>query len=1469
MPGRSFPADDAYTIKDARPRTARTPGSPKRRDDPPKASDTSELKDYQLGDCLGRGAFGSVYKALNWGTGETVAIKQIKLADLPKSELRVIMLEVDLLKNLDHPNIVKYHGFKKTPETLNIVLEYCENGSLHSISKNFGRFPENLVALYMSQVLHGLLYLHDQGVIHRDIKGANILTTKQGLVKLADFGVASRTAGLNESSVVGTPYWMAPEVIELTGATTASDIWSVGCTVIELLDGRPPYYQLQAMPALFRIVNDDHPPLPQGASPVVIDFLMQCFQKDPNLRVSARKLLKHPWIGNAKRTDAVVAKNATEYTEAVKSVQEWNEALKDSPEGAAGRKNARTSSGSPIPRDLRPAKTPSKPSAQTSRAPADRFRAMEDTNDDIWDNDFPTAIPGNGLRLPHLRQNDNLGGSLSSDKIKAQAALEQALGKENAKDDKDSTIRGPRRTKDPSPTKTMQPPPANGRASPTKPAGRGHARHKSEVPKSKMRSAIPPTPRKVSLPSSRQPTDVPRSKPAASKPQIDPPSSTKLFRESSVEDFSDLIEANEGSLDRKLRGMRTQDEAPSKILDSPSVTDLMQSMKPPQKTGGSLKRQAAPRGRISMRRTRSSIEIQRYAENEEDEDFSDIFSEPSVLAKKSNDEETNELILSKVSGLSLLPDDEDEDDDPFAELEEGLPEVDLESNIARDKHARLQADVEALVGQLKILQDDDALLQISEDLMNCFSLFSETKTVIISAHGVLPILEILEDCKRLDVVLNLLKIVNAIIFNDVDVQENLCFVGGIPKINKFASKKFPREIRLEAAAFVRQMYQTSVLILQMFVSAGGLSVLVDFLEDDYDDDRELVLIGVNGIWSVFELQGSTPRNDFCRILSRNSVLEPLSLILNRVLNEPSDSGEQHELAHLCEGRIASIFFIFSQAENYVKELVAERTVLHRVLKNIKRMSPQHQITMLKFIKNLSMLSTTLDALHNSNAMDVLSDLLANGTSGPHSREMSNQILNTIYNLCRLSKRRQEDAALVGIIPILMRIVKQDKTPVKEFALPILCDMAHSSRAARRELWQNKGLVFYVSLLSDPYWQVTALDAIFTWLQEETSKVEDHLLDNQKFTTAIIAALASSKSTSFENLLEPLQKLLRLSPALAASMAQSQQLWDIIGQKLNHNKPAIRLNLLRIIGSVCDASLDGISILDQCGLYDVIEQLRYVDPAILVRSMAGELLRSWEDNDTASIHSGHGGSNAPTGAVRKHPGMMRRTSSGTTPPHLLERQMSMPSSPQLGRAERPSMGIYEPPTISTPRRRQNGVYTNGSSGVRPVSRDGQTYIREGSPAFALPGLSRAQTASVAEMTVNKSRLPRQNTTTATRLSRQSTRESLISGVSGAGGPAGRESGHGTPVTLTPVAESRERERRREARTAVGLSNNNNNNSSGSSGGTVKGSTTNGGSAGAGAAGAAGAAAGSSNNNGPVEVTVARRNTARRVGDDRWS
>uniref|UniRef100_M4BTD0 Protein kinase domain-containing protein n=1 Tax=Hyaloperonospora arabidopsidis (strain Emoy2) TaxID=559515 RepID=M4BTD0_HYAAE len=192
-----------------------------------------------------------------------------------------------------------------------------ENGSLAQFVKKFRFLSETLVAMYITQVLRGLAYLHEQGVLHRDVKGANILTTKDGLVKLADFGVAIKLSETQKTnSVVGSPYWMAPEVIEMAGWSSASDIWSVGCTIIELLTTKPPYFDLAPMAALFRIVQEDHPPLPQRMSPALHDFIMKCFMKEPRLRASADELLAHPWIAQipankVEQSTQLVAENVT------------------------------------------------------------------------------------------------------------------------------------------------------------------------------------------------------------------------------------------------------------------------------------------------------------------------------------------------------------------------------------------------------------------------------------------------------------------------------------------------------------------------------------------------------------------------------------------------------------------------------------------------------------------------------------------------------------------------------------------------------------------------------------------------------------------------------------------------------------------------------------------------------------------------------------------------------------------------------------------------------------------------------------------------------------------------------------------------------------------------------------------------------------------------------------------------------
>jgi hypothetical protein len=297
-----------------------------------------------------------------------------------------------------------------------------------------------------------------------------------------------------------------------------------------------------------------------------------------------------------------------------------------------------------------------------------------------------------------------------------------------------------------------------------------------------------------------------------------------------------------------------------------------------------------------------------------------------------------------------------------------------------------------------------------------------------------------------------------------------------------------------------------------------------------------------------------------------------------------------------------------------------------VFKELDRMAPPHQVIMLKFIKNLSMLSATLDTLQNSNAIEALTNLLDKGRTAPHFKEISNQVLNTMYNLCRLSKSRQEEAAMNGIIPVLQNIVKTER-PLKEFALPILCDMAHSSKRCRGLLWQNNSLEFYISLLSDPYWQVTALDAILVWLQEETAMVEEKLLSPSSI-TAIIKCFTTSKTHDFENILEPLQKLLRSSLLIAHAVGRPEFFARIL-QKLSHNKAVVRLNLLRVLRTICDASDQKEGLIRQYDMYPMVQRVADKDGAVLVRNMASDLIKACNERVKGSIRNQRRRSHAPS------------------------------------------------------------------------------------------------------------------------------------------------------------------------------------------------------------------------------------------------
>ncbi|KAJ1289544.1 hypothetical protein BS78_02G172600 [Paspalum vaginatum] len=277
---------------------------------------------WRKGELIGAGAFGQVYLGMNLDSGELLAVKQVLIGtsnatrEKAQAHIKELEEEVKLLKNLSHPNIVRYLGTVREEDTLNILLEFVPGGSIQSLLGKLGSFPEPVIKKYTKQILQGLEYLHSNAIIHRDIKGANILVDNKGCIKLADFGASKQVAKLATvtaaKTMKGTPYWMAPEVIVGSGHSFSADIWSVGCTVIEMATGKPPWsQQYQEVALLFHVgTTKSHPPIPEHLSPEAKDFLLKCLQKEPELRSTASDLLKHPFV-TGESDDLQALNNAT------------------------------------------------------------------------------------------------------------------------------------------------------------------------------------------------------------------------------------------------------------------------------------------------------------------------------------------------------------------------------------------------------------------------------------------------------------------------------------------------------------------------------------------------------------------------------------------------------------------------------------------------------------------------------------------------------------------------------------------------------------------------------------------------------------------------------------------------------------------------------------------------------------------------------------------------------------------------------------------------------------------------------------------------------------------------------------------------------------------------------------------------------------------------------------------------------
>ncbi|KAM7008212.1 serine/threonine-protein kinase PAK 3-like [Passerculus sandwichensis] len=249
---------------------------------------------------VGQGGFGTVYKATDPATGDVVALKKMPLRRRSRKEL--LVNEIQIMKENRHPNIVNYIDSYLVNEDLWLVMEYVDGGTLTSVLVRV-LMEEGMIAAISKECLKALDFLHSKNVIHRDVKSDNILLGMDGSVKLTDFGLCAQLSPERSTrcTMLGSPYWVAPEIVKRKEYDTQVDIWALGIVAIEMLEGEPPYFKESPIQAQRLIARNRYPPLrmPSKMSILFHAFLHSCLDTNPSIRWTARELLQHPFLRTA------------------------------------------------------------------------------------------------------------------------------------------------------------------------------------------------------------------------------------------------------------------------------------------------------------------------------------------------------------------------------------------------------------------------------------------------------------------------------------------------------------------------------------------------------------------------------------------------------------------------------------------------------------------------------------------------------------------------------------------------------------------------------------------------------------------------------------------------------------------------------------------------------------------------------------------------------------------------------------------------------------------------------------------------------------------------------------------------------------------------------------------------------------------------------------------------------------------
>ncbi|VDO35835.1 unnamed protein product, partial [Haemonchus placei] len=263
-------------------------------------------------------ASGTVYVANRNDTNEVVAVKRMAFKTQPKKEM--LLTEIKVMKQFRHPNVVNYiESYLVDADDLWVVMDYLEGGNLTDVVVKT-ELDEGQIAAVLKECVKALHFLHSHSIVHRDIKSDNVLLGMDGQVKLTDMGFCAQIQpGSKRDTVVGTPYWMSPEILNKKRYNYKVDIWSLGIMALEMIDGEPPYLHETPLKAIYLIAQNGKPEIKRRdqLSPDFLDFLDRCLVVEPEDRADTEELLRHPFLARAKPLSSLIP-----YIKAVKELKE-------------------------------------------------------------------------------------------------------------------------------------------------------------------------------------------------------------------------------------------------------------------------------------------------------------------------------------------------------------------------------------------------------------------------------------------------------------------------------------------------------------------------------------------------------------------------------------------------------------------------------------------------------------------------------------------------------------------------------------------------------------------------------------------------------------------------------------------------------------------------------------------------------------------------------------------------------------------------------------------------------------------------------------------------------------------------------------------------------------------------------------------------------------------------------------------